>query len=144
MFERTVRNSIQATARVLFPENELSAPDWRQTDVVGRTLTYFEQLPPSSRGLLKLLFVTVELGAPLLALGLRRFSKRRPEVRLENIRRWRHSRWYLLRVIGDSLKAVLTMMYLSHPLVIAHLGAYKHCGSPDGSSLYPLKEGHLE
>jgi len=90
------------------------------------------------------MFIAVELGAPLLALGLRRFSKRTPEVRLANIRRWRASRWYLFRVIGDSLKAVLTMMYLSHPLVIAHLGAFKHCENPHETSLYPRRTGVLE
>ena len=41
--------------------------------------------------------------------------------------RWRRSRFYGLRVLGDSLKAVLTILYCSHPLVLRHIGIYKHC-----------------
>ena len=128
-------NTITAIAEVLFPPNDLGLPDWRETDLVPRTTRYLDNLPRPSRNLLVLLFLVVEWAAPILAPGWRRFSKRSPAGRLAAIRRWRGSRFYLLRQIGDSIKAVLTMMYLSHPKAMAAIGIYKHCVNADD----PLK-----
>ena len=135
--QMTSHHTITAAAEVLFPENDLGLPDWRETALVSRTMGYVENLPRPSRSLLVFLFFVVEWAAPILAPGLRRFSRRSPERRLAAIRRWRASRFYLLRQIGDSIKAVLTMMYLSHPKAIAAIGTYKHCVNPDDPLTVP-------
>jgi hypothetical protein len=121
------RDGIVALSEVTFPENELGAPDWKSTDMVRRTLEYLDELPPKQRRLLTLLFVFVELGALFLVLGFRRFSRIPRTRRAEIIRGWRHSRLLPLRVLGDAIKATTTMMYMSHPSVIAYIGEYRVC-----------------
>ena len=135
----TPHHSIAAVAEALFPPNDLGLPDWRETELVPRTCSYISNLPRPARGLLVLLFVVVEWAAPVLAPGLRRFSKRSRSRRLAAIRRWRASRFYLIRQIGDSLKAVLSMMYLSHPKAIVAIGIYKHCENPEDPLRMPIR-----
>lgn len=69
-----------------------------------------------------LLFIFLELVAPLIGLRFSRFSRMSIEARTELVRRFRSSSIYPLRLIGDSVKAVLTMIYLSHPSVVRYLG----------------------
>ncbi len=130
---------MSAVSEALFPENELGAPDFRDTEMVGRTLEYIEELPPPQRRLLTLLFVFVELFAGLLLFAPRRFSKLRPARRAWAVRRWRRSNLFALRMLGDALKAAATMMYLSHPRVIAYLGAYKTCENPADPLPFPVR-----
>jgi hypothetical protein len=139
-FERRLTDGIRAASQGLFPENDLGAPDWRETEMVQRTRDYIAELPPPQRRLLVFLFVFVELAAPLLVLGLRRFSKLEPEQRAAAVRRWRKSRFFLLRLLGDALKASTTMMYMSHPRVAAYIQEYRiceHAADPDEYALRP-------
>ncbi len=122
---RRVEDGIRGASEGLFPENDFGAPDWRQTELVRRTREWMDDLPPPQRRLLVLLFVTVELFAPCLLLVPRRFSRLSPERRAEAVRRWRRSRFFFLRLLGDALKASTTMVYMSHPLVVAHIGEYR-------------------
>jgi hypothetical protein len=126
---------IAAAAEAMFPPNELGAPDWRQAEMVPRMLRYLDELPPRQRRLLLALFVLVELGAPLLVPGLRRFSGLAPERRLQAIARWRTSRLEPLRLVGDGLKMTLTMLYLAHPAVRRHIGEIGPCEAPAGPVL---------
>jgi hypothetical protein len=120
-FDRIMLAGLSATAEGLFPENDLGAPDWKSTDLTARTLSYLNELPPPQRRLLWVLFFAVELLAPFLAPGFSRFSSLPPRRRAQVVRRWRRSPYFLLRVLGDALKASTTMMYMSHPSVLEHI-----------------------
>jgi hypothetical protein len=121
-------------AEALFPLNEFGAPDFHSTDLVARTQTYLGELPGKERRLLYLLFLFVELFAALVT--LRRFSRLPVERRVQLVRTWRASQFFPLRVIGDSVKAVLTMIYMSHADVLRHIGMYAACGHHE---MDPLK-----
>jgi hypothetical protein len=126
------RAAIRAGAEALFPKNEIGAPDHVEAEVEQRTWEYIEMLPGAQRRLIVMLFVFVELVAPLVALKLGRYSKLDPEARCDVVRRFRGSRAYLLKLIGDSVKAVLTMSYMAHPAVVRHIGQYSVCEHADG------------
>jgi hypothetical protein len=137
--ERRLLDGIRAASEGLFPVNDLGAPDWRDTEMVQRTRDYIAELPPPQRRLLVFLFVFVELAAPLLLLTPNRFSRLAPERRAQAVRRWRTSRIFLLRLLGDALKASTTMMYMSHPRVVAHIQEYRICEHPADSIQYPQR-----
>lgn len=138
-WERRLRDGIAGVAGGLFPNNDLGAPDWEETELVARTRSYMDELPPVQRRMLWTLFVAVELLAPLLVFGFRRFSRHTPERRARVVTRWRRSRFYLLRLLGDAFKACMTMMYMSHPAVIRHLGQFTHCENPDDPLEVPVQ-----
>lgn len=130
--QRRLEDGIRGSAEALFPDNDLGAPDWRGTDIVTRTVAYLDELPPPQRRLIAFLFLFVELLAPfVLLVGLRRFSRLSVERRLRAVQTWRASRIYLIRVVGDALKAVMTMMYAAHPSVIKYMGMYAVCEHPN-------------
>src|SRR5688500_622461 len=120
-------DGIHAAAEALFPRNELGAPDFEDTALVIRTLEYLALLPAPQRRLIELLFIFVELVLPLSGGRMRRFSRLPVPVRLDLVRRCRASKIYPLRLIGDSIKAVLTVMYMSHPQVLRHIGMFSAC-----------------
>jgi hypothetical protein len=132
MFERFLQRyaeaGLSAAAEALFPVNDLGAPDYRTTDVVARMRSYLLLLPARQRRLLLSLFAFVELGAPLLLLRPGRFSRLPVGTREQAIRRFRASSFLPMRVIGDALKASMTMIYMSHPAALAHVGAFNGCG----------------
>ncbi len=130
VFTQSAVAGLAAIAEAMFPENELGAPDWKATDMVPRTLRYIDELPPAQGRLVRFLFVFVELAAPLLLLRPRRFSRVSPEQRTRAIRRWRASRFLPLRLLGDAIKATMTMMYMSHPSVSSYIGEHKACAHP--------------
>src|SRR5260221_2911307 len=111
LFRSHAEAGLAATAEALFPENDYGAPDHRTTDLVRRMQEYWDDLPPSQRKLLVLLFALVELAAPILLLGFRRFSRMSALDREQAVRRWRQSRALPLRLLGDALKATTTMIY---------------------------------
>jgi hypothetical protein len=126
-FANRALDGIRAAAESMFPENDLGVPDWRATRLVDRTLEYIGELPPAQRRLIMALFVVLELIGGWLLFRPRRFSKLTVALREEAVRGWRASKVHLLRMLGDSLKAVLTMVYASHPSVMAYLGEYRSC-----------------
>ena len=141
---RTVTAGLTATAEALYPVNDIGAPDWQAVELVPRCLHWMSELPPRQRDQLYLLFGAVELAAPLLAPGLRRFSKI-PVARRESlVRRWRASRLLPLKLIADSLKATTSMMYLSHPAALAYIGMFKPCDNPGDALKVEIRPGALE
>jgi hypothetical protein len=132
MLERILKRyadaGLLATAEALFPVNSLGAPDYRTTEIVARMQEYWALLPGRQRRLLLSLFALVELAAPLLLLRFRRFSRLPVERREQAVRSWRASPYMPLRIVGDALKATTTMMYMSHPAALAHVGAFHGCG----------------
>jgi hypothetical protein len=113
---------LTAVAEAMFPANAYGAPDWREAEVVARTLLYLEELPPMPRRLLLALFTAVELSAPVFIGGRSRFSRLPVGKRAEAIRAMQASQFSPKRLIGDALKATMTMMYVSHPKVMAYIG----------------------
>jgi hypothetical protein len=128
---RLLEDGIRGVAQGLFPTNGFGAPDWEATEIVPRTLSYLAEMPSLQRRMLMLMFGAVELGAPLLVPGFRRFSRLPPERRARAVRRWRSSPIFLFRLLGDGLKASMTMMYMSHPSVLAYTGQFTSCENPD-------------
>lgn len=141
--DRSVRAGVQATSEVYFPENDFGAPDWRDTEMVERTMQYIISLPPNSRTLLRFLFVAVEWLAPFLLAGLGRFSKRSLPFRLRAVRRWNTWNFILFRFLADGLKAQLTMTYVSHPLVQEALGVWKSCEREADPYRFPTRPDYL-
>jgi len=125
--ERVLADGITGASEGLFPANDFGAPDHRDAEMLERTREYIDELPPQQGLLLVVLFVALELLAPFL-LGIpRRFSRMSPTQRANAVRGWRSSRFSLLRILGDAVKASTTMMYMSHPKVVAHIGEYRTC-----------------
>jgi hypothetical protein len=113
---------MRAAGEALFPKNDLGAPDYETTELGLRTEAYVALLPPPQQRLIWLLFIVLELIAPALTFRLGRYSRLPQSAREEVVRTFRRSRFYPLRLIGDAVKAVLTMMYMSHPSVTRYMG----------------------
>jgi hypothetical protein len=118
---------LSATAEALFPVNMEGAPDYRTTELVARMLEYWRLLPGRQRRLFLALFAFVELAAPFMIAGFSRFSSLPVDAREKAVRRFRQSEVMPLRLIGDALKASTTMMYMSHPAALAHVGVFSGC-----------------
>ena len=144
VWERIAERAVTGAAEAMFPVNSLGAPDWREADVPRRMIEFFNELPAKSRRLMLLLFNVLELATPLLGPALRPFSRLSINRRNALIQRWRHSRVYLFRFVGDSVKMTLTMIYLSHPAVERHVGVYKTCEHPLDVHPIELRSGALE
>jgi hypothetical protein len=142
-FERRALDGLEAVAEALFPQNDYGAPDFNATDLVRRTVEYMDVLPRDKRRLLVGLFLLTELAAPLLVPGFSRFSRLPVQVREEAVRRFRQSRFLPLRLLGDALKATTTLIYMSHPLALAYVGAYSSCERPFDPMTLPFREGAL-
>lgn len=142
-FRRHLVDGITAASEGLFPANDFGAPDFRDTEMVTRTLEYLQELPPPQRRLVSLLYVAVELLAPFLLLIPRRFSRMSATQRANAVRQWRLSRFFVLRILGDALKATTTMMYMSHPRVVAYIGEHRACEHPDDALHYPVRRDAL-
>jgi hypothetical protein len=139
---RRAIDAIGATGEAMFPENDLGAPTWKDADVVGRTLEWMDELALPQRRLVMLLFVAVELGS-LILLG-RRFSRAARARREDAIRRWRRSPFFPLKVVGESLKGTLSMIYLSHPDVLSYMGAFAVCEHPNDPLRMNVVPGALD
>lgn len=140
---RRAFDGLKAAAEALFPENTIGAPDFRETKLFERSIEYFGVLPPKQRRLMFLLFVFVEIGVPSLSFRPRRFSKLSKERRLHLVRALRASRLYPFRLLGDAVKGVLTMMYMSHPRVIEHIGMFSACEHPKDALAYEVRSDAL-
>lgn len=142
--ERTTRASVQAVAEVYFPENQEGAPDWRETDMVERTVEYLKIIPPENCRLVRLLFVLVEWLTPLWFAGVGRFSKRSLAFRKRAVHRWQTWDFIVFRLLSDALKAQLTMTYCSHPSVQKYMGIWKSCSREADPYPIPTRKGYLE
>ena len=130
IFPQLVADGVAAAAEVICPDNELGAPTWYETDIIERTLAYLESLPPQNGLMLKAMFFFAELSPTILSAQRSRLSRLDPDIRLDYLRSLRHSPFYYLRILGDAVKAVMTMMYLSHPDALAYVGHFKACQKP--------------
>lgn len=135
--DRRLEDAVRAISEVMFPENDINAPDWRETEMVARTREYLRVLPPRSRRLLYLLFVAVELAAPVLLVWPGRFSRAPYARRRKVLLRWRTSWFAPYKLLADALKAQLCMTYMSHPAVQQHMGVWKACDRPEDPFTLP-------
>ena len=132
-FDATYARSVHATSEALYPEAP-GIPGGVSTELAPRTMAYIDQLPPTQRPMVALLFVAVEW-LPFLMWPLGgRLSRRTAERRVATVEGWRHSRIWPLRLVGDALRATLTMVYFSHPKVLAVWGE-----PPEGDPTVPLE-----
>jgi hypothetical protein len=122
--DRIADRALVAAMEALFPPNTVGAPDHQQARVAERLRAYLQEVPASHRRLVTLLFVFVEWAPPWVALYPRRYSKLSLASRQRLIRRWRGSALYPLRMVGDALKGLGTMIYCSHPDVLRYMGMY--------------------
>jgi hypothetical protein len=137
--DRLVRRMIHASSEALFPKNDLGAPDFEQAEMVPRTIAYLDELPPGQRRLLRAFMVAVEIAA--IFFRLRPFSRLSPDARADLVRAWRASPIYPLRILGDSLKGLFTMMYMSHRDVLRYIGMYSLRARPwDALELEPRSD----
>ena len=136
---RRTADGIRGVSQAMFPTNDLGAPDWQQAAVVERTVEYLGMLPPHMRRLLMLLFVAVELAAPLLFVSPGRFSRASLARRERVLAAWKRSRLPFLKLLYDALKAQLCMMYLSHPAVQRHMQVWKTCGRENDPLALPVR-----
>lgn len=131
-----------AVSEALYPESGCGAPSHRDAAMVERGRLWFLTLPPESRRLLLTLFASMELFGARFAVAPGRFSRLPVARRLAVIERLRRSPLMPLKLLGDSLKSATSMIYLSHPAVLAYLGVYKSCDHP-GEDLVPYHPGAL-
>ena len=115
---------LTAAAEAMFPANAYGAPDWREAEVVKRTLEYLDELPPMPRRLIIALFTAVELSAPVLIGCRTRFSRLSVERRAEAIRELRASEAGPAKAAGRRAQG-----HDDHDVRLASEGASPHGGA---------------
>lgn len=121
----------------LYPENDLGAPTWRDADMVDRAGELWDELPPEARFLMEALYGGLELAGAAFAPALGRLSALPVERRYRMLDRMRRSRVWPLRFIAEAVKTSSTMVYMSHPAVLAHIGVERDC-LVEGEQRLPL------
>ncbi|MBK6684266.1 MAG: hypothetical protein IPG45_07320 [Deltaproteobacteria bacterium] len=129
-----------AAAEAAFPEGT-SGPSHRDAQVSERFWEWHDALPPGSARLIHLLLWTIDLFA-LVRTG-RPFTWLPPERRLQLLSALRASRFYPIRLVGESMKGLLTMTLLSSPAVMRHVGVYSVDAHPADPYQLPIKRDAL-
>jgi hypothetical protein len=127
-FDAAFRDGVAATCEALFPPGH-PAPDHAQVELAPRLEAHVRSLPPCQRRLVALMFIAIELTAPVLMPGWGRFSRRPLARRLRDLERLA-ARPYPLYLIVAALRAQVGMLYLTHPVTSAYMGEYKSTPRP--------------
>jgi hypothetical protein len=127
------RRGFLACAEAVFPEGHGDRPDWRAVELDTRFDAWLDALPPETRGLMEAVFTTIELGGALLGARPGLFSRLSVRRRAELISHWRASHFVPLRFLGDAIKSSTGMLYMSHPVVMRHVGARSACDHPENA-----------
>jgi hypothetical protein len=138
---------VDAVAETLFPAGGPIPWSGRDTGTAAFVDAYVAAVPRKLRILMRMLFFLVEhatvlFPAPggLLGGGMRRFSGLSFEQRVAALGGWEGSTLFARRLVFASLRAVLTMGYLSSPAVLRVLGlAPREIPTPicEADLLYP-------
>jgi hypothetical protein len=128
-FDQAFRDGVRASCEAMFPVGH-AAPSHLDVQLAPRLESHVRRLPPSQRRLVALMFIAVELAAPVLMPGWGRFSRRTPERRLRDLQAL-CDRPYPLYLIATALRAQVGMLYLTHPATSAFMGEYKVTARPD-------------
>ncbi len=116
---------IDSAAEVMFPADGAIPFSGVDADIPSYADRFLSALEPRIRWQIRALFalfehVTVLFPAPGWT-GMRRFSSLSFEQRELVLRGWSQSPRFLRQIVFTALRAVLTMGYLGHPVVMRHL-----------------------
>jgi hypothetical protein len=138
---------VDAAAETLFPLGGAIPMSGREAGIPAFVDSYVAAVPRNLRILMRMLLFLVEhatvfFPAPggLLGGGMRRFSYLSPEQRVAALAGWEHSSLFARRLVFTSLRAILTLGYLSSPGVLRALGlAPREIPTPicEADLLYP-------
>jgi len=131
LLRKLALSGFAAACEALFPDNDVGAPTWRDTDMVARAAQLWDELPPYSRLTLEGLYAALELGGAALVPRIGALSGIPVEARFAMLDRMRRSRLWPLRFVAEAVKSSTTMVYLSHPLALRYIGAERSsCDAP--------------
>ncbi|MCH7867226.1 MAG: hypothetical protein IH881_05970 [Myxococcales bacterium] len=140
---------ISSTAEVMFPADGAIPFSGIEADLPGFADRFLASLPPNVRWQIRALFMLFEHGTLLFPgpgwTGMRRFSSLTLEQRELVLQRWSQSSKFFRQICFTALRAVLTMGYLGHPVVMRHLGLAPYAmESPlcEADLLYPAIGQH--
>lgn len=131
---------LAAAAEAAFPEGA-PGPSHREAEVPSRFWAWHQELPRREQILVELLLFTVELFALLWT--WRPFTWLEPEARRQVMARLKAHRRYPVRLVGESLKGLLTMIHLSSPAVMQHVGVYAVDEHPADPYRLPIRRDGL-
>ena len=116
---------LEAAAEAMFPAGGAIPLSGREADLPSYVDGILGLLPRHLRFQIRALFLLVEQATlvfpPPGPRRFRRFSALRPEQRVAVLEGWTESRLFARRLAFTALRAVLTMGYLGHPVVLRHL-----------------------
>lgn len=115
------RTLLETAANAFFPEGGPIPLSGSEANVVDYFDDYVNRAQPAQQLLMRLLFAFIELGPLVFGPRFRPFSRLSPEDRIRFLDGARESRIYFRRVSFVSLRALMTMAYLSHPEVARHM-----------------------
>ena len=108
---------VSACADALFPPGGPIPVSGTEAGMVGYLDTYLGRLPRVPRVLVRLLFVSIELGPWVFGPRPARFTRLRPVERIAVLRAMARSSMYFRRLSFISLRTMMTLGYLAHPEV---------------------------
>ncbi len=116
---------ISSTAEVMFPADGAIPFSGLEADLPGYADRFLAALEPRIRWQIRALFAlfehaTIVFPAPGWT-GFRRFSSLTFEQRELVLQGWSQSPQFIRQIVFVALRAVLTMGYLGHPVVMRHL-----------------------
>ena len=113
---------VAAAADALFPPGGPIALSGTEAGLVPYTDAYVGRVPGASRALIGLLFVFLEHAPWVFGPTRRRFTRLTPAQRIAALARMSTSPIYFRRVAFLSLRTILSMGYLAHPVVARRIG----------------------
>lgn len=116
---------VESAAEAMFPSGGAIPLSGIDADLPGFVDRYLDVLHPGKRTLIRLLLLLFEQATLVFPApgtgGFRRFSRLTPAQREAVLEAWSSSDIFLRRIVFSALRAVLTMGYLGHPVVLRHL-----------------------
>ena len=119
---------VDAAAQTLFPPGGAISVSGREAGIPAFVDRYVAAVPRHLRILMRLLFFLIEHATVLFPAtgglfggGMRRFSRLSPEQRIAALAGWERSSLFARRLVFTSLRAILTMGYMSSPAVLRAL-----------------------
>ena len=117
---------LEAAAQATFPPGGAIPPSGSEAGITAFTDRWLQVLHGRMRLLVRLLFFLLEHATLFFPApgprGFRRFSSLSLEQRAIALEGWRASRLFPRRLVFESLRAILTMGFFSHPPVLRQLG----------------------
>jgi len=135
---------LRAATDAMFPARGAIPVSGADVDAPRYVDTWFDLLHPTKRFQVRLLLLffeqaTLFVWAPAPR-GWRRFSALSLQQRIEVLRAWHASRWFVGRLVFTAFRSVLGIAYLGHPATMRYLGVAPYdFESPvlDADVLYP-------